>query len=219
MAGGPVGLLGRTPPPRQLPQGGLLSRLANETITGRTLTGLLGAFSLPGDVYARRTDPRSDEAIERAFDLASAVTLGAGAIPAKGMELRAGVGQARPRKVKVVPVHEHYDEGHLSKVANEMSKLGPPTIRVVKGNDGQFYAIEGTHRLRAAEASDTPVALRVLDDSEEIDLNTLDMDIGGWFDDETKIPYEEFLRWFNPRHGPSQYRKPQARLVRRAAAP
>jgi hypothetical protein len=49
------------------------------------------AATLPGDVYAGRVDPASDEAIERAAGLAGMVTLGAGAIPAKGAELGMGI--------------------------------------------------------------------------------------------------------------------------------
>lgn len=52
------------------------------------------AATLPGDVYAGRVDPMSDEAIGRSFDLAGLVTLGSGAVPASkgaGQELRAGV--------------------------------------------------------------------------------------------------------------------------------
>ena len=47
---------------------------------------IFAAFTLPGDVYAGRVDPMSDEAIGRSFDLAGAVTLGAGAVPMKAGE-------------------------------------------------------------------------------------------------------------------------------------
>jgi hypothetical protein len=70
---------------------GLLGRLADETIIGGALRDAYNALRLPGDVYAGRIDPRSDEAIKRAFDLAGSVTLGAGAIPAVGNELRMGI--------------------------------------------------------------------------------------------------------------------------------
>lgn len=53
----------------------------------------VGAAALPGDVYAGRVDPLSDEAIGRAADLAGTVTLGAAAMPAQrnavGMGIRA----------------------------------------------------------------------------------------------------------------------------------
>ena len=44
---------------------------------------LMAALMLPGDVYAGRVAPMSQEAIERGFDLAGTVTLGAGAVPMK----------------------------------------------------------------------------------------------------------------------------------------
>lgn len=47
------------------------------------LDDLMAALMLPGDVYAGRVAPMSQEAIERGFDLAGAVTLGAGAVPMK----------------------------------------------------------------------------------------------------------------------------------------
>ncbi len=50
-----------------------------------------GAATLPGDVYAGRVDPKSREAVQRAFDLAGFVTLGAGAVPAGRNEMRAGI--------------------------------------------------------------------------------------------------------------------------------
>lgn len=50
-----------------------------------------GAFTLPGDVYAGRVDPLSDEAVQRSADLAGMVTLGAGAIPAEANSIRSGM--------------------------------------------------------------------------------------------------------------------------------
>ena len=52
---------------------------------------VFSALKLPGDVAAGRVDPMSDEAIGRSFDLAGALTLGAGAIPAQANSLRAGI--------------------------------------------------------------------------------------------------------------------------------
>lgn len=53
------------------------------------------AAALPGDVYAGRIDPLSNEGIGRATDLAGLVTLGSGAMPAKPNTLRAGAGIAK----------------------------------------------------------------------------------------------------------------------------
>jgi hypothetical protein len=52
------------------------------------------AATLPGDVYAGKVDPLSEQGIGRALDLAGLVTLSSGAFPAAkgaGQELRAGI--------------------------------------------------------------------------------------------------------------------------------
>jgi hypothetical protein len=70
---------------------------ASQTWPARAVKGLVDAAMLPGDVYQGnvsmvgpdgRTNP---EVINRAADLAGAVTLGAGAVPAGANELRAGI--------------------------------------------------------------------------------------------------------------------------------
>lgn len=50
-----------------------------------------GAFNLPGDVYAGKTDPNSEDAIRRSADLAGMLTLGAGAVPAAANDMRMGI--------------------------------------------------------------------------------------------------------------------------------
>ena len=91
--------------------------------------------------------------------------------------------------------HSHFDQDHLEAVANQMSELGSPTIRVIDGGD-HYIAIEGSHRLRAAEQTDTPVMFDVLDEDGEIDLETLDLDDNGWFCGETVVSVAEFIEWF-----------------------
>ena len=54
----------------------LLYRLATETWPARALKAATSAAALPGDVYAGRVDPTSDEAIGRAFDLAGVLGTG-----------------------------------------------------------------------------------------------------------------------------------------------
>jgi hypothetical protein len=49
------------------------------------------AVTLPGEVYAGRVDPMSDEAVQRSFDLAGLMTLGAGTVPAGKNEMRMGI--------------------------------------------------------------------------------------------------------------------------------
>lgn len=49
--------------------------------------------------------------------------------------------------------HEHYEEEHLAEVTAEMVKRGAPVIRCIWAEAyGQWMAVEGCHRLRAAKA-------------------------------------------------------------------
>jgi hypothetical protein len=41
------------------------------------------------------------------------------------------------------------EPGHLADVKADMATLGPPTVRCVEWR-GEYYALEGSHRLRAA---------------------------------------------------------------------
>jgi hypothetical protein len=50
-----------------------------------------GAVTLPGDVYAGKVNPMSDEAVGRAAEFAGLMTLGAGGIPAGKNEMRMGI--------------------------------------------------------------------------------------------------------------------------------
>jgi GNAT superfamily N-acetyltransferase len=50
-----------------------------------------GAVTLPGDVYAGKVNPMSDEAVGRAAEFAGLMTLGAGAVPAGRNEMRMGL--------------------------------------------------------------------------------------------------------------------------------
>lgn len=53
--------------------------------------------------------------------------------------------------VTVYAKHEPYWEtGHMARVVEEMRQQGAPTIRVMR-HDGDLFALEGTHRLHAAE--------------------------------------------------------------------
>lgn len=73
----------------------LLHYIMNDSIPAKMVQGAWSGVTLPGDVYAGRVDPLSDEGIRRAADLAGTVTLGSGAMPARGVEFRAGVGLHR----------------------------------------------------------------------------------------------------------------------------
>src|ERR1035437_1859173 len=52
--------------------------------------------------------------------------------------------------VRVFAKHDpYYSTGHLGEVVAEMKVLGPPTINVIDYR-GDYYALEGSHRLAAA---------------------------------------------------------------------
>lgn len=52
--------------------------------------------------------------------------------------------------VRVFAKHDpYYSTGHLGRVVEEMKELGTPTIKVVEWR-GDYFAIEGSHRLAAA---------------------------------------------------------------------
>lgn len=78
------------PEVRTLRQGAGLGALA-DTWPVRLGRSAVSAFTLPGDVYAGRVDPNSQEALQRAADLAGFVTLGSGAVPASADDLRMGI--------------------------------------------------------------------------------------------------------------------------------
>ena len=68
----------------------LLSAL-KETWPAQLAKTAYEAATLPGDVYAGRVNPMSDEGIGRSFELAGLMTLGAGAMPAGRNEMRMGI--------------------------------------------------------------------------------------------------------------------------------
>lgn len=55
--------------------------------------------------------------------------------------------------VRVILFHEHSDADKLASVIAEMRVLGAPEIRAYwSDTDREWYAMEGSHRLRAAHA-------------------------------------------------------------------
>lgn len=71
-------------PIREVKQGVGIGALA-ETWPAKLAQALIGAAALPGDVYAGRVDPNSDEAVRKATDLAGMLALG-GSMRAMGMK-------------------------------------------------------------------------------------------------------------------------------------
>lgn len=67
------------------------------------------------------------------------------------------------------------EEPHLTKVKEQMVKLGSPTIRVVDCGD-YLQAIEGCHRLRAACELGLKVDFDILDQEEIVQMSTLDLE-------------------------------------------
>lgn len=51
--------------------------------------------------------------------------------------------------VRIFAKHPPYQDGHLEEVALDMVHAKEPTIRVVEF-EGEFYALEGSHRLALA---------------------------------------------------------------------
>ena len=74
------------------------------------------------------------------------------------------------------------DADHLVEVAADMARLGAPTIRAYNAGD-HLIAFEGSHRLRAAEMAGIAVNIVEMADDDMIDLDTLDYDDCGWFDE------------------------------------
>ena len=55
--------------------------------------------------------------------------------------------------MRIALVHNHYDEGHLAAVIEDMRRLGAPTIKAVWMEVyNHWAALEGCHRIRAAKA-------------------------------------------------------------------
>jgi hypothetical protein len=71
--------------------------------------------------------------------------------------------------MKVALLHRHYNEDHLASVIEEMRTLGSPTIKAVWMETWQMWvALEGCHRLRAAEALGLMPQIEEMDYSDEI---------------------------------------------------
>ena len=54
--------------------------------------------------------------------------------------------------MEIALYHKHYTEQHLAEVKTEMTKRGAPVIRAIWSECyGMWLAIEGCHRIRAAQ--------------------------------------------------------------------
>jgi hypothetical protein len=103
----------------------------------------------------------------------------------------------------ITAMHQAYPAKVLS-VATEMAALGSPTIRAIATANG-WMALEGVHRLAAAAKLGRPINIAPVE-GDTIDLNTLDWDDNGWFEDRTAAPIAEALnRMFAAPCGASYY--------------
>ena len=101
--------------------------------------------------------------------------------------------------MKLYPIHE-VNEKRLAIVIEQMRQLGSPTIRAVSFRDS-LVAIEGSHRLKAAYLSQTPVKLVVLDRNEWVSASSLD-----WLNllEDEKYPAGD-LAWTAYENSPGPY--------------
>lgn len=76
----------------------------------------------------------------------------------------------------VILMHAHFDEQHLAKVMDEMRTLGAPVIRAVHIDGSLWVALEGCHRLRAAEKLGLVPVLDEVELSDEITAFDLGLD-------------------------------------------
>ena len=68
----------------------------------------------------------------------------------------------------IVLLHSEYDKAHLAQVTAQMRELGPPTIKAFYDHgNGIWIALEGCHRLRAAES------LGLMPEIEEIEVEDM----------------------------------------------
>jgi hypothetical protein len=98
-------------------------------------------------------------------------------------------------KMTTIVLVNEIDAGHLAEVTADMSVLGAPRIRVIDGGD-IYYAIEGSHRTTAAANLGLAVEVEIVDFDGTIDLDTLDWDDNGWFD-ERVVSVREFWDRFS----------------------
>lgn len=131
---------------------GFLARLG-ETWPARLAKSAYGAFTLPGDVYAGRADPMSDEGIGRAADLAGMVMGGAyGAAPAGSL------GMAGARRLGPADFERMLAEQRGREAAAAIP-VGPETIAsaAVKYGDRVFTGRSHREAGRAALESGLPL--------------------------------------------------------------
>lgn len=77
--------------------------------------------------------------------------------------------------MNIVLLHNHFDQNKLDSVIEEMKVLGAPTIRCYDlGFDNLIQAVEGCHRLRAAEELEIEPIIEMIDSDTKIEGLGLD---------------------------------------------
>jgi len=76
----------------------------------------------------------------------------------------------------VVLMHNHFDAEHLDKVMDKMRTMGAPVIRAVHIDGSLWVALEGCHRLRAAEKLGLVPVLEEVEYSDTITAFDLGLD-------------------------------------------
>lgn len=91
--------------------------------------------------------------------------------------------------MQIALYHSHYEEDHLEAVATEMKTLGAPEIKCIWSECyGMWLAVEGCHRLRAAQLLDITPQISEIDlednetttiqiDGEDVEVNTIELAI------------------------------------------
>lgn len=100
----------------------------------QVVADLLSAVMLPGDVYQGNVllnDPEtgrtSDQVIRRSADLAGALTLGAGAVPAQKSTLRMGAKAMteKQKKYPIAPRGEWYGDANYEMTGGKLTEMTP----------------------------------------------------------------------------------------------
>ena len=101
-------------------------------------------------------------------------------------------------------IHGVRSNEHLEKVLGEMRDLGTPTIHVVDCGD-TYFALEGTHRLRAASMLGIAPTLEVVNEQDLVDLTWMDI-LDNFPDGTVSMPAGEVVAALRDPYGNGCYR-------------
>lgn len=95
--------------------------------------------------------------------------------------------------MKIVLLHNHYDQKHLDEVVEEMKTLGAPTIQAYHLWDDLYQAIGGCHRLRAAEILNVVPTIEIIDSKTTI----WSLELDAWDDHDESETIDILGDWEN----------------------